>query len=121
MIPDLPFPNLNITTRGNVAEVKLRNEELADMLKKAIESNGQRVVKVEVYPDCFVVLVDISDLEQTLVNQGLKATIEPKEIRITIDRRELINAFVNVSGITQKGIEVIDERDYILLRGKITP
>ena len=121
MMPDLPFPNLDITTKGNIAEVKLKNESLAEMLKKAVESRGQKVKKVEVYPDAFVVIADLSDIERTLTNYGLKATIEPKEIKITIDRKELVNAFSNVTNIKQKGIEVIDERDYILLRGKITP
>jgi len=121
MIPDLPFPNIEMITRGNVVEVKLKNQDLADMLRKAIEDRGQRVKNVEVYPDAFVVVADLSDLERTLTSQGLKATIEPKELKITIDRKELINAFVNVTGITQKGIQVIDERDYILLKGSIVP
>ncbi|RLC35782.1 hypothetical protein DRH29_05785 [candidate division Kazan bacterium] len=119
MIPNLPFPNLDITTRGNIAEVKLKNQDLADMLKKAVENRGQKVKDVEVYPDAFVIVVDLSDLERTLINQGLKATLEPKEIKITIDRRELINAFATITQLNQKGIEIIDERDYILLRGNI--
>jgi len=121
MIPNLPFPNVEMVTKGGMAEVKLKNQDLADMLRKAIENKGQKVKDVEVYPDVFVIVVDLSDLERNLINQGLKATLEPKEIKITIDRRELINAFTSVTNITQKGIEVIDERDYILLRGKITP
>ena len=121
MIPNLPFPNIEMVTKGGIAEVKLKNQDLADMLRKAIENGGQRVKDVEVYPDAFVIIADLADLEQTLINLGLKATLEPKEIRITIDRKELINAFTNVTNVTQKGIEVIDGRDYILLRGKITP
>jgi len=121
VIPNLPFPNIEMVTKGGIAEVKLKNQDLADMLRKAIENGGQRVKDVEVYPDAFVIIADLVDLEQTLINLGLKATLEPKEIKITIDRRELINAFINVTNVTQKGIEVIDERDYILLRGKITP
>jgi len=121
MIPNLPFPNLDITTRGNVAEVKLKNQDLADMLRQAIESRGQKVKDVEIYPDAFVIVIDLTDLERTIVSKGLKATIEPKEIKITVDRKELIDTFVSVTGITQKGIQVIDERDYILIKGNIMP
>ena len=119
MIPNLPFPNLDITTRGNIAEIKLKNQDLADMLKKAVENRGQKVKKVEVYPDAFVIVIDLSDLEQGMKTQGLPVNIEPKEIKITIDRKELINAFATITQLSQKGIEIIDERDYILLRGNI--
>jgi len=117
----IPFPNLEIVTRGNIMEAKLKNKDLADMLKKAIEHAGQKVKSVEVYPDAFVVKVDMSDLEKIFLKQGLKVTLEPKEVKITIDRKELINTFVSVTNIREKGIEVIDERDYILLRGKVVP
>ena len=119
MIPNLPFPNLDITTRGNIAEIKLKNQDLADMLKKAVENRGQKVKKVEVYPDAFVIVIDLSDLEQGMRTQGLPVNIKPKEIKITIDRKELINAFATITQLNQKGIEIIDERDYILLRGNI--
>ena len=119
MIPNLPFPNLDITTRGNIAEIKLKNQDLADMLKKAVENRGQKVKKVEVYPDAFVIVIDLSDLEQGMRTQGLPVNIKPKEIKITIDRKELINAFATITQLSQKGIEIIDERDYILLRGNI--
>ena len=117
----IPFPNLEITTKGRIAEVKLRNEDLAEMLKKAVERAGEKVKSVEVYPDSFVVITDLTDLEQKLANRGLKVTIEPKQIEIIVDRRQLINAFIRVTDITKKGFEIIDERDYILIRGKIVP
>jgi len=120
MMPNLPFPNLDIQTQGNLAIVKLKNEELANMLKKAIERNGQKVKNVEVYPDVFVILIDLSDLEQRMKSQGLPATIEPKEIRITIDRKELIESFKRVSNLEEKGITVVDKADYVELRGVIT-
>ena len=119
-MPNLPFPNLDIQTQGNLAIVKLKNEELANMLKKAIERNGQKVKNVEVYPDVFVILIDLSDLEQRMKSQGLPATIEPKEIRITIDRKELIESFKRVSNLEEKGITVVDKADYVELRGVIT-
>ncbi len=121
MMPNLPFPDLEVTTKQNVMEAKLKNDTLADMLRKAIESKGQKVKSVEVYPDAFVVIVDLTDLEKSLTNYGLKASIEPKEIKIEIDRKELVNAFVNVTGASQKGLEVVDGKDYILIRGRITP
>lgn len=120
MMPNLPFPNLNIQTQGNLAIVKLKNEELANMLKKAIENNGQKVKSVEVYPDVFVVILDLSDLEQRIKSQGLPATIEPKEIKITIDRKELIESFKRVGKLDEKGITVVDKADYVELRGVIT-
>lgn len=119
-MPNLPFPNLNIQTQGNLAIVKLKNEELANMLKKAIENNGQKVKSVEVYPDVFVVILDLSDLEQRIKSQGLPATIEPKEIKITIDRKELIESFKRVGKLDEKGITVVDKADYVELRGVIT-
>ncbi|RLI53656.1 MAG: hypothetical protein DRP09_15190 [Candidatus Thorarchaeota archaeon] len=121
MMPNFPFPNVEMVTKGNIAEVRLLNKDLAEMLKKAIESRGQRVKNVEIYPDAFVVVIDLSDLEQSLARQGLKVTIEPKSIEIIINRSELINAFVSVTNISQKGIQVIDEKDCILLRGSIVP
>ena len=120
MTPNLPFPNLEIITQGEIATVKIKNEDLAEMLKKAIENNGQKVKKVEIYPDAFVVIADLLDIERTLVNYGLKATIEPKEIKITIDRNELIDTFIKVSKLSELGVTVKDERDYILLSGRIT-
>jgi len=89
------------------------------MLKKAIERNGQKVKNVEVYPDVFVVVIDLSDLEQRMKSQGLPATIEPKEIKITIDRKELIESFKRVSNLEEKGVTVVDKVDYIELRGTI--
>ena len=120
MMPNLPFPNLEIITQGEIAKVKIKNEDLAEMLKKAIESKGQKVSKVEVYPDVFVVVIDLTEFENKLRQQGFPATIEPKELKITIDRTELINTFIKVSKLSELGITVKDERDYILLSGRIT-
>ena len=52
-------------------------------------------------------------------SQGLPATIEPKEIKITIDRKELIESFKRVSNLEEKGVTVVDKVDYIELRGTI--
>ena len=120
MMPNLPFPNLDITTRGNIAEVKLKNQDLAEMLKKAIESKGQKVTKVEVYPDVFVIYIDLTEFENKLRQQGFPATIEPKELKITIDRKGLIDKFIEVTNLSELGVTIKDERDYILLSGKIT-
>ncbi len=120
MIPNLPFPNLEMRTQGNIVEAKLKNQDLANMLKKAIESRGHKVINVEVYPDAFVVIMDISHIEKGITNIGLKASIEPKQVRIVIDRQSLIDQFVSVSGITNRGFSVQDMRDYILIRGTIT-
>ena len=120
MMPNLPFPNLEIVTKGGIAEIKLKNQDLAEMLKKAIESKGQKVTKVEVYPDVFVVVVDLTEFENKLRQQGFPATIEPKELKITIDRKELIDTFTKVTNLSELGVTIKDERDYILLSGRIT-
>ena len=112
----IPFPNLTAEFRNGKTYIRLPNQELAKMLKKAIEQQGQEVANVEVYPDCFVVTVTFEDFEKKLREVGLDAKFDPKEIKIIVERKALVEQFAKQF----KDLEVRDERDYILIVGSIT-
>ena len=112
----IPFPNLTAEFKNGKTYVRLSNQELANMLKSAIEQQGQKVANVEVYPDCFVIEISFEDIMENMRKMGLNATFEPTKVSIIVDRSSLIEQFAK----QLKGLEVRDEKDHIVLIGNIT-
>jgi len=112
----IPFPNLTAEFKNGKTYVRLSNQELANMLKSAIEQQGQKVEKVEVYPDCFVVEISFEDIKQNMERMGLKVKFEPMSVLIVIDRSSIVEQFAK----QLKDLEVRDEKDHIVLIGNIT-
>lgn len=112
----IPFPNLTAEFRNGKTYIKLSNQELANMLRNAVEQQGQKVANVEVYPDCFVVEISFEDIKQNMEKMGLRVKFEPMSILIVVDRSSLIEQFAK----QLKGLEVKDEKDHILIVGNIT-
>jgi len=112
----IPFPNLTAEFKNGKTYVRLSNQELANMLKSAIEQQGQKVANVEVYPDCFVVEISFEDIMENMRKMGLNATFEPTKVSIIVDRSSIVEQFAK----QLKGLEVRDEKDHIVLIGNIT-
>ena len=112
----IPFPNLTAEFKNGKTYVRLSNQELANMLRSAIEQQGQKVANVEVYPDCFVIEISFEDIMENMRKMGLNATFEPTKVSIIVDRSSLIEQFAK----QLKGLEVRDEKDHIVLIGNIT-
>ena len=112
----IPFPNLTAEFKNGKTYVRLSNQELANMLKSAIEQQGQKVANVEVYPDCFVIEISFEDIMENMRKMGLNATFEPTKVSIIVDRSSLIEQFAK----QLKDLEVRDEKDHIVLIGNIT-
>jgi len=112
----IPFPNLTAEFKNGKTYVRLSNQELANMLRSAIEQQGQKVANVEVYPDCFVVEISFEDIMENMRKMGLNATFEPTKVSIIVDRSSIVEQFAK----QLKGLEVRDEKDHIVLIGNIT-
>jgi len=112
----IPFPNLTAEFKNGKTYVRLSNQELANMLRSAIEQQGQKVANVEVYPDCFVIEISFEDIMENMRKMGLNATFEPTKVSIIVDRSSLIEQFAK----QLKDLEVRDEKDHIVLIGNIT-
>jgi len=112
----IPFPNLTAEFKNGKTYVRLSNQELANMLKSAIEQQGQKVANVEVYPDCFVIEISFEDIMENMRKMGLNATFEPTKVSIIVDRSSIVEQFAK----QLKGLEVRDEKDHIVLIGNIT-
>jgi len=112
----IPFPNLTAEFKNGKTYVRLSNQELANMLKSAIEQQGQKVANVEVYPDCFVVEISFEDIMENMRKMGLNATFEPTKVSIIVDRSSIVEQFAK----QLKDLEVRDEKDHIVLIGNIT-
>jgi len=112
----IPFPNLTAEFKNGKTYVRLSNQELANMLRSAIEQQGQKVEKVEVYPDCFVIEISFEDIMENMRKMGLNATFEPTKVSIIVDRSSIVEQFAK----QLKGLEVRDEKDHIVLIGNIT-
>lgn len=112
----IPFPNLTAEFKNGKTYVRLSNQELANMLRSAIEQQGQKVANVEVYPDCFVIEISFEDIMENMRKMGLNATFEPTKVSIIVDRSSIVEQFAK----QLKGLEVRDEKDHIVLIGNIT-
>ena len=112
----IPFPNLTAEFKNGKTYVRLSNQELANMLRSAIEQQGQKVANVEVYPDCFVIEISFEDIKQNMERMGLKVKFEPMSVLIVIDRSSIVEQFAK----QLKDLEVRDEKDHIVLIGNIT-
>jgi len=112
----IPFPNLTAEFKNGKTYVRLSNQELANMLRSAIEQQGQKVANVEVYPDCFVIEISFEDIMENMRKMGLNATFEPMKVSIIVDRSSIVEQFAK----QLKGLEVRDEKDHIVLIGNIT-
>ena len=112
----IPFPNLTAEFKNGKTYVRLSNQELANMLRSAIEQQGQKVANVEVYPDCFVIEISFEDIMENMRKMGLNATFEPTKVSIIVDRSNIVEQFAK----QLKDLEVRDEKDHIVLIGNIT-
>ena len=112
----IPFPNLTAEFKNGKTYVRLSNQELANMLRSAIEQQGQKVANVEVYPDCFVIEISFEDIMENMRKMGLNATFEPTKVSIIVDRSSIVEQFAK----QLKDLEVRDEKDHIVLIGNIT-
>jgi len=117
---NFPFPNVQGIIQGNTFSVRLTNEQLSEMLRKSIEMHGNKVKEVKVFPDAFVIVIDLSEIENSVRSKGLPAKIEPKEVKVVIDRKQLIEQFKNVTKLEDKGAKIIDKRDYVEIVGTIS-
>lgn len=117
---NFPFPNVQGVINGNTFSVRLTNEQLSKMLRKSIEMHGNKVKEVKVFPDAFVIVIDLSEIENSVRSKGLPAKIEPNEVKVVIDRKQLIEQFKNVTKLEDKGAKIIDKRDYVEIVGTIS-
>ena len=117
---NFPFPNVQGIIQGNTFSVRLTNEQLSEMLRKSIEMHGNKVKEVKVFPDAFVIVIDLSEIENSVRSKGLPAKIEPNEVKVVIDRKQLIEQFKNVTKLEDKGAKIIDKRDYVEIVGTIS-
>jgi len=116
----IPFPDLDISVRGKIATIKLTNEQLVKMLKRALSGQNFNVTNIEIYPDVFVVEASLKDIENKIKQRGLDAEIDPKTIKIIIKRESLIEGFIKATKFPEKGLKVEDKKDYIIIEGEIT-